>query len=208
MIICAGESEQFDFAIPVGIGMIDVAINLTKLCMENLPDSLIFVGTAGSYGDKEIFDIIESRTAANIENSFFAGGSYTPIESRVSMIEDVSRETYEADNSSSCVGLKPERWSKLTRISKETVVNSSNYITTDKQVSKYYLENNIHLENMEFYAVLKVAKAFGIPAEGILIVTNYCDENAHSDFLKNHKEAMKKLDAYVKNMIKEQMVEK
>jgi len=28
MFICAGESEQFDFAIPVGIGMTDVAINL------------------------------------------------------------------------------------------------------------------------------------------------------------------------------------
>ena len=170
MIICAGESEQFDFAVPVGIGMTDVAINLTALCIENPPEFILFVGTAGSYGEKNIFDIIESCTATNIENSFFSGASYTPIEYMVTTSEDVSRET---------------------------LVNSSHYITTDETVSKYYLEKNIHLENMEYYAVLKVAKKFGIRARGIFIVTNYCDKNAHRDFIKNHKEAMKKLTEHM-----------
>ena len=32
-IVCAGKSEQFDFAQPVGIGMTEAAINLTILCM-------------------------------------------------------------------------------------------------------------------------------------------------------------------------------
>lgn len=171
MIICAGESEQFDFATPVGIGMIDVAIHLTQLCMVNPPKFLLFVGTAGSYGEKNIFDIIESKTATNIENSFFTGGSYTPIDNMVSTAEDVSRET---------------------------LVNSSNYITTDKELSKSYLSKNIHLENMEYYAVLKVAKRFGISAGGVFIVSNYCDEHAHRDFMKNHKEAMLKLTEYIK----------
>ena len=171
MIICAGESEQFDFALPVGIGMTDVAINLTRLCLFQKPKFLLFVGTAGSYGEKKIFDIIESKTAANIENSFFTGGSYTPIDNLVSTAEDVSRET---------------------------IVNSSNYITTDKKVGKEYLSKNIHLENMEYYAVLKVARSFDIPAAGIFIVTNYCDENAHSDFVKNQKEAMLRLTKYIK----------
>jgi len=170
MIICAGESEQFDFATPVGIGMTNVAINLTRMCVENPPESILFVGTAGSYGQKKIFDIIESQTATNIENSFFTGGSYTPINSTVSTAEDVSRET---------------------------LVNSSNYITTDDTLGKYYLAENIHLENMEFYAVLKVAKAFGISAEGVFVVTNYCDENAHRDFMANQKEAMVKLTEYM-----------
>ncbi|PHS37599.1 MAG: purine-nucleoside phosphorylase [Sulfurovum sp.] len=172
MFICAGESEQFDFAIPVGIGMTDVAINLTKLCLSQKPEFLFFVGTAGSYGEKNIFDIIESKTATNIENSFFTGGAYTPIDNMVSTAEDVSRET---------------------------IVNSSNYITTDSNVGKAYLLKNIHLENMEYYAVLKVAKSFGIPAAGVFIVTNYCDENAHKNFMDNHKEAMLRLTAYIKN---------
>jgi len=170
MIICAGESEQFDFALPVGIGMTDVAINLTRLCLSQKPKFLLFVGTAGSYGEKKVFDIIESKTAANIENSFFTGGSYTPIDNMVSTAEDVSRET---------------------------IVNSSTYITTDKELGKAYLSKNIHVENMEYYAVLKVAKSFDIPAAGIFIVTNYCDENAHKDFMDNHKEAMKRLTEYI-----------
>ncbi len=171
MFICAGESEQFNFALPVGIGMTDVAINLTKLCMAEKPKFIFFVGTAGSYGEKKVFDIIESKTAANIENSFFNAGAYTPIDNMVSSAEDVSRET---------------------------IVNSSNYITTDEEVSKAYLSKNIHLENMEYYAVLKVAKSFGIPIAGAFIVTNYCDKNAHKDFMDNHKEAMLRLTKYIK----------
>ena len=171
MIICAGENEQFDFALPVGIGMTDVAINLTRLCLSQKPKFILFVGTAGSYGEKKVFDIIESKTAANIENSFFTGASYAPIDNMVSTAEDVSRET---------------------------IINSSNYITTDKNIGKAYLSKNIHLENMEYYAVLKVARSFEIPATGIFIVTNYCDENAHKDFMDNHKEAMLRLTKYIK----------
>jgi len=170
MFICAGESEQFNFALPVGIGMTDVAINLTKLCLSEKPKFLFFVGTAGSYGEKKVFDIIETKTAANIENSFFNAGAYTPIDNMVSSAEDVSRET---------------------------IVNSSNYITTDAEVAKAYLNKNIHLENMEYYAVLKVAKSFRIPVAGALIVTNYCDKNAHKDFMDNHKEAMLRLTKYI-----------
>ena len=172
MIICAGKSELFDFARPVGVGMMDVAINLSRMCASQKPKFLLFVGTAGSYGEKKVFDIIESKTAANIENSFFSGKSYTPIDNVVSSIEDVSRET---------------------------LVNSSNYITTDKKIGKHYIAQNIHLENMEYFAVLKVAQSFGISAGGIFVVTNYCDKNAHEDFLKNQKEAMAKLTKYIKD---------
>jgi len=154
----------------MGIGMIDMSINLTKLCLSTPPPFLFFVGTAGSYGEHNIFDIIESKTAANIENSFFNAKAYTPIDNVVSTAEDVSRET---------------------------IVNSSNYITTDTSLSKHYLSNNIHLENMEFFAVLKVAKAFNIPVAGAFIVTNYCNAEAHQTFLKNHEEAMRRLTTYI-----------
>jgi len=170
MFICAGESETFSFAKPMGIGMMDMSINLTKLCLSTPPSFLFFVGTAGSYGEHNIFDIIESKTAANIENSFFNAKAYTPIDNVVSTAEDVSRET---------------------------IVNSSNYITTDESLSKHYLSNNIHLENMEFFAVLKVAKAFNIPVAGTFIVTNYCNAKAHQTFLDNHTEAMKRLTTYI-----------
>ena len=133
MIICAGESEQFDFALPVGISMTDVAINLTRLCLSQKPKFILFVGTAGSYGEKKVFDIIESKTASNIENSFLTGGSYTPIDNMVSTAEDVSRET---------------------------IVNTSNYITTDKSVGQAYLSKNIHLDFMDNHkeAMLRITE--------------------------------------------------
>jgi nucleoside phosphorylase len=170
MFICAGESESFEFAIPIGIGLVDSAINLTKICIQNRPDSIIFVGTAGSYGRLKIFDIVKSCCAYNIENSFFKLNSYSPIDNFIKGLDEVS-----------C----------------ETVVNSSNYITTDIDISNEYLLKNIDLENMEFFSILKVAKEFNIPAKGIFVVTNYCNADAHKDFLKNHKEAMNLLSKYI-----------
>ncbi len=169
MFICAGESESFDFAVPVGIGLVDVAINLTKICIENRPESITFIGSSGSYGRVEVFDIVKSRSAVNLENSYFLSGSYSPIDNSVII-----------DN-----------------IDYGVIVNSSNYITTNSKVSREYILNGIDIENMEFYSVLKVANMFNIPAEGIFIVTNYCDENAHKDFLENHKKAMELLIKYI-----------
>jgi len=173
MIICAGESEQFDFASPIGIGLIDVAINLTKLCMDNLPESILFVGTAGSYGDIELMTIVQSSAAHNMEQAFLQDNSYSPIENFVSQDKNVSHET---------------------------ILNSSNYICTNEEIAKLYLEKDIQLENMEFYAVLKVAKEFNVPAKGIFIVTNYCNDNAHNDFKKNHKMAMVKLTEHISRL--------
>jgi nucleoside phosphorylase len=171
MYVCAGESEQFDFATPIGIGLVDAAINATRLCLERQPTSLVFIGTAGSYGSAKIFDIVESRTASNIENGFYDGKTYTPIDTFVSFAEDVSRET---------------------------IINSSTYITQDTVSAQQYLDQNIRLENMEFYAVLKVAKSFGILARGIFVVTNYCDPNAHDDFLSHHAEAKRRLTEFIR----------
>ena len=173
MFICAGEKEQFSFALPMGIGMVDVAINLTRLCINQKPKFIFFVGTAGSYGEKKIFDIIHSNSASNIENSYFSHQSYTPIDNTISTSEDIENDV---------------------------IVNSSNYITTDEELSKEYLKKSIHLENMEFYSVLKVAKSFAIPVAGVFIITNYCNKNAHKDFLSNHKEAMNKVSEYIKQI--------
>jgi nucleoside phosphorylase len=166
MIVCAGDSESFEFATPVGIGLVESAINLTKIVLEKKPDLLIFIGSAGSYGKYKPLDLVESNYAVNIENSFLTGGSYTPIKS------DVSRETID-------------------------IVNSSNYITTDFELSKLYRERNIELENMEFYSIFRVAKKFDIDIKGIFVVTNYCDKFAHKDFISNHNEAKNKLTEYV-----------
>jgi len=196
MFICAGESEQFDFAVPVGIGLEDVAINLTQLCMLKKPEFLFFVGTAGSYGTKEIFDIIESKTATQIEYAFLTGDAYTPIDNMVSAayggVKDTSPSVPSLRSQSSLASRNS------SHVSHETLVNSSNYITTNEKIAARYLKKGIDLENMEFYAILKVAKKFGIPAAGAFVVTNYCHADAHNEFIQNHQEAMQRLTHYIK----------
>ena len=97
MIICAGDIESFEFATPIGIGLVDSAMNLTKLLLDKKPKSLTFIGSAGSYGKYKPFEIVESSSVVNIENSFLTGGSYTPIKSIV------SRETIDIVNSSNYI---------------------------------------------------------------------------------------------------------
>jgi nucleoside phosphorylase len=176
MIICAGNNEIFNFAQPMGVGLVETAMNLTRLCLFDKPEFLLFVGSAGSYGDAKIFDIIESKTAANIELAFLSNNAYTPIDNVVS--------------------------TNTTNI-KDIVVNSSNYISTNETLTKNFLKFGVGIENMEFFAVLKIAEEFNIPAGGVFCVTNYTNASAHDDFLKNHDKAKELLGEHVKRRIKE-----
>ena len=177
MIVCAGNIESFSFATPIGVGLQESAINLTRIALFDKPDFLIFIGTAGSYGKYKIFDIVESMTASQIELSFWQNNSYTPIDNVI-----------EAKNS---------------KTTSKVIVNSSNYITTNPTLAKEYLKHNIHLENMEFYSLLSVAKEFDIPVLGVFVVTNYTNKNAHEDFIKNHQKAKELLVNYMQNKYKE-----
>lgn len=171
MIICAGRNETFSFAQAMGVGLIESAINLTRLCLFDKPEFILFVGTAGSYGNYNIFDIVESKRAANLELSFLSNDSYTPLDN-----------VLESEN-------------KMVR--NDTVVNSSNYISTNYELSKKYNDYGIGIENMEFFSILQVAREFEIPVAGIFIVTNYTNKDAHKEFLANHNEAMKRLTDYL-----------
>jgi len=176
MIICAGNNENFNFALSTGVGLVETSMNLTRLCLFDKPEFLLFVGTAGSYGDKKIFDIVESKTAANIELAFLSNDAYTPLDNVVTTNE--------------------------TNV-KDIVVNSSNYISTNEELSKNFLKLRLGIENMEFFAVLKIAQEFNIPAGGVFCITNYTNANAHDDFVKNQDKAKELLSNHVHKRIKE-----
>ncbi len=180
MFICAGNNETFPFATPVGVGLIESAMNLTRLALFEKPDFLIFIGTAGSYGKYKIFDIVESSIGSNIELAFLENRAYTPIDNVIKAYQGdiVSRETID-------------------------IINSSNYISTDFDLVQQYRKHNIELENMEFYSVLKISQEFDIPVLGIFIVTNYCNLKAHEDFIKNHDEAKNRIMEYIFDKYKE-----
>lgn len=176
MILCAGNNENFDFALPVGVGLIESAMNLTRLCLFDKPEFLLFVGTAGSYGNHELFDIVESKTASNIELGFLNSDAYTPLDNVIS--------TNDTDK-------------------KDIIVNSSNYISTNQELTKKFLPFGVEIENMEFFSVLKIAQEFDIPAGGVFCITNYTNKDAHKDFLKNHEKAKELLSLHVRKRLKE-----
>jgi len=171
MILSAGNEEIFSFARPIGIGLIESAINLTRIVLFDRPDSLIFIGSAGSYNPKKhkIFDIVTSQSASQVEISFLKKESFTPIS-----------QILTASNT------------------KQIIVNSSNYITTDKLSSFAFDKLGMEIENMEFYSVMSVAKEFNIPVIGVFVITNYCDKIAHEDYLKNIKQAKNILIKHLK----------
>ncbi|MCI6988979.1 MAG: purine-nucleoside phosphorylase [Campylobacter sp.] len=170
MIVCAGRSEIFDFATPIGVGLVDSAINLTTLLLDKKPKNILFVGTTGLYRDGEILGIYESSSAVQHEISEINSQSYSPIFS--DLICNVSRETL--------------------------VVNSSNFITTDEISVAKFAKLGYFMENMEFYSVVQVAKKFEIPCLGLFCATNFCNSLAHDDFIKNHQVAKEKLEIHTK----------
>ncbi len=213
MFICA-RGENFSFAKDIGVGLVESSIELTALILRENPKFLIFIGSAGAY-DKgvNLLDIFVSNSATQIESSFAKGESYTPLDNK---IEIVSYETLQNQGADSSKNFGKDSSANLgvdfgtnptanlnanlgaildSQNFSRAIVNSSNYICTDEIFAEKMAKAGIALENMEFFAVLKTADYFKIPALGIFCVTNYCDKNAHSDFLANHKEAQKLLES-------------
>lgn len=180
MVVCAGNGEHFTFAKSIGVGLCESAIGLSQICLKEYVDSIVFIGSAGAYSrDVQIGDIYLCDRATQIELSFLEDKSYTPIDNCIqsgvlALDESVSHETF----------------------AKRGIVNSSNYITTDKNVALAFTKAGIVLENMEFFSVMRVAQYFHIPCIGVLCVSNYCDKNAHEEFMQNHTMVKQRLMAH------------
>lgn len=190
------------------VGIMDEQSVASELSVANKPDKIIFIGTCGLYqkGDKKglnavnlsengkikenlgaknlasenqkplkLLEIYESAHCFNVEASKLTNAFYSPAECEINL--NVSYETKKC--------------------------NSSNYICTDENVAARFADLGLELENMESFAVLSVAKRFGISATCFLCATNFCDKNAHQSFLQNHAQAKKNLEHFLqeKNLI-------
>lgn len=232
LIVCAGKNENFSFAKSIGVGLVEAsaglcellfkfnavasknsAINVhgsvaSELSVANKVDKIIFIGTCGLYqkndkkglnalnlnengkikenlGEKnlmhenqkplKLLEIYESAHCFNVEASKLTNAFYSPAECEINL--NVSYETKKC--------------------------NSSNYICTDENVATRFADLGLELENMESFAVLSLAKRFGISATCFLCATNFCDKNAHQSFLQNHTQAKKNLEHFLqeKNLI-------
>ncbi|WP_104713221.1 purine-nucleoside phosphorylase [Helicobacter cetorum] len=176
MLICAGRNETLKGAMPIGVGLIESAINLTSICLKNPSiESLIFIGSAGSYNkDIKLLSVLESVECYQIEESFTHFNSYTPLDNFIKV--------------------ECEEKALLKRVK----LNSSNYIHTNEIFAQKMAQNNILLENMEFFSVLSVAKTFSLRAKGIFCVSNYVGLNAHKEFKQNHTQVKQILENTLK----------
>ena len=122
-----------------------------------------------------LLEIYETRHAFNVEASSFLGDFYSPAACEINL--NVSYETKKC--------------------------NSSNYICTDEKVAARFAAMGLELENMEAFAVLSVAAKFGVEAVCFLCATNFCDSQAHQNFIKNQAQAKKNLENFLqeKNLI-------
>ena len=213
---CAGTKRRGEINGRKGVagkcGVTDEIISgqsiVSELSVANKPDKIIFIGTCGLYqkDDKKglnavnlsengkikenlgtknltsesqkplkLLEIYESAHCFNIEASKLTNDFYSPAECEINL--NVSYETKKC--------------------------NSSNYICTDENVVARFADLGLELENMESFAVLSVAKRFGISATCFLCATNFCDKNAHQSFLQNHAQAKKNLEHFLqeKNLI-------
>lgn len=191
MFVCA-RGENIGFAKEIGVGIVESSIELTALILRENPQYLIFIGSAGAY-DKSVnlLDIFVSNSATQIESSFSKDESYTPLDNKIEIVLYETLQNQSADSRSNL----NTNLSAILNSQKFAIINSSNYICTDEIFARKMSSAGIVLENMEFFAILKVADYFKIPALGIFCVTNYCDKNAHSDFLANHKKARDLLES-------------
>lgn len=180
MIVCAGRSETISYAVPIGVGLVEASMGLMKLCLREYVEKLVFVGSAGAYCyEIPLLSLCISARATQIESSFVSGGSYTPLDNYIE--SNVSQETFRVGD----------------RCLRDVAVNSSNYITMDSGVCAAMCGAGIMVENMEFFALLRVAQDFNIPAYGVFCITNYCDTNAQKDFIANHAAAKQKLEDFI-----------
>lgn len=168
MILCAGRSENFNFAKQIGVGLVEAAIGAALLAKDST-EPLIFIGTAGSYNvnTADIGSTVFVQKACQFE---LRGESLFPQEIAVNIPDFVSRET---------------TWS---------ICNSSSYITTSQEDAILFSKLGADIENMELFSVFSVAKKFNLQAVGILYITNVCNENARSDYAKNLPSAIKALN--------------
>ncbi len=179
MLLCAGRNETLKKAVPIGVGLIESAINLTRMCLKNPSiESLIFIGSAGSYSPEiELLSVFESVCGYQVEESFSHLNSYTPLDNFI-QIETKEKALFE-----------------------RVCVNSSNYIHTGEMFAKKMVQKGVLLENMEFFSVLSVAKAFSLKAKGIFCVSNYVGLNAHKEFKENHAKVKQILENIIDSLI-------
>jgi purine-nucleoside phosphorylase len=182
--ISAGRGEIFKGVEPVGVGLVESGIGLTRLLLQRERKGVIFVGTIGSYGKLKIGDEVWSCVATQLELGKMENRCYSPISLQV-------KNRHFSQWISQFTPYLP---------STQVKINSSNYITTDWKSAPLFRKEGVEGESMEFFTILKVAEKFQLPAVGYFVVTNYTNSTAHRDYLQNLPVARRKIENFLSSL--------
>lgn len=190
ILICSAWNEETKYLklnpakfqiLDLGIGYLEAAINLTLFLNKNseAPKKIIFIGTAGLISNIEldwsnpIYSVneISLNLTASLRHEAYIPAPYPHF--RAQGIRELPQ----------CKCISSLEITQSRKLSDFLVANYKNNSTKNENA----VEEIPLLENMELYGVASVAEKFKIPYSAILAVSNKTDENAHSDWERNHR---------------------
>ena len=153
----------------LGIGFLEASLKLERYFLDEKPEKVIFLGTAGAYDKNiELNQIIEIAEVKLLNSSSLFDEAYIPQDYK----------TYKS---------APKE---------KNICFSSLEITKSEKLSEKILSLESHtnvFENMELYGIAKVCQENNIPWQAFLAITNHTHEKGHEEWKANHLSLSEKL---------------
>jgi adenosylhomocysteine nucleosidase len=157
IIILAALKSEFvnekDFSHEIkytGVGKINATRSTTQLILEEKPELIVNVGTAGA--------LLKSMSGIYIVNEVIEHDMNAEPLSRRGMVPfDNSESIYKSD------------------IGDTKCATGDSFVTT---IDPWLLNENVSLVDMELFAIAKVCNHYGIPWRSMKFVSDYADDNS------------------------------
>ena len=165
----------------IGIGLVDSAINLTRILEEYAYlKNIIFIGTAGAYKDSKlkIGDLVQAKETGLFSLSQYEGDSYLPNK----MIKKISCNQFS--------GIEAVQVASVLEINRR-----------GEKLAKVFWKTGYSAEHMELFSVARVAKKFNKNIYSVLGVSNIVNQSAHQDWLKNNKKVSLETNKKLKELL-------
>lgn len=157
-----------------GVGLIDSAINTSKILNNKNYDGVIFIGSSGTSNKKiNLLDIVVSKEV------FLA----SPTKTTASYIPKILKNKFTATKD----------WLKLaesTSLHASQSFYSPIEITKSKSLANIFLKKYAaSCENLELFSIAATASCYNVKWIAISCITNYIGKESHTQWLKNKKNA-------------------
>ncbi len=159
-VVSAVREELGDLdGVPLGVGVVAASIATAALLARERLDGVIFVGTAGAYGDIPIGTVVTARTIGLVSGTATLGLGYVPL---------------------APAPLETQLRADVRLVDVATLVA----ITTDVGLAAR-IGATWQIEHMEAYGVAAACAAVGVPFGAVFGVTNRVGPGAHEEWRAN-----------------------